>query len=513
MYLLLRLPSLWEPHWYTDEAGYVTTAQTMLGGKVLYSQIWTNKPPLQIWTIAVVTRLFGTAELTLHLLTFASGALTLAAVAYAAWRPMGPRRTLVALGLAAVLLGGPFLDAELALPESLLIAPATWAGAILVRRLEVGVPPGPPEPGPGAGRVEWWAIVVGALTAAAIAYQQTAVAGAAALGLALLLSGRLRALWQFAVTALGITAAWLAVALVIAGPSHVAFALVGFYVSFTEAVQPTSAGGTLQHALLLAAALVLVIGGAWGCRRRRASLWVYWLWAGAMLLVPAVAHQPYAHYLLPAAPPVALALASVPLPGRHRSSPGRYRSQGELGTRALSRGGLVALAAGVVLAAAGARVAGVDWVLPHAGTQGGIADYYGGSLRVLTGQQTLRAWQDAFDPRVAADRGAARWITSHGFGGARAVVWSSDAWPYALAHLPVLLPTPPIYNDEVLLGEGGPVATRVASLRPTLVITTEDAIRLYPEIEPVLRRDYRSVFRSGPETVYLRDGVALSRSG
>ena len=42
LYGLLRIPSFLEPHWYTDEAGYVTTARALLQGKVLYSQIWTN---------------------------------------------------------------------------------------------------------------------------------------------------------------------------------------------------------------------------------------------------------------------------------------------------------------------------------------------------------------------------------------------------------------------------------------------------------------------------------------
>lgn len=43
--LLLRLPSLFEPHWYTDEAGYANTAWLMMHGKVLYLSVWNNKPP------------------------------------------------------------------------------------------------------------------------------------------------------------------------------------------------------------------------------------------------------------------------------------------------------------------------------------------------------------------------------------------------------------------------------------------------------------------------------------
>ena len=38
LYAVLRIPSFLEPHWYTDEAGYATTARALLQGKVLYSQ-------------------------------------------------------------------------------------------------------------------------------------------------------------------------------------------------------------------------------------------------------------------------------------------------------------------------------------------------------------------------------------------------------------------------------------------------------------------------------------------
>ena len=49
------------------------------------------------------------------------------------------------------------------------------------------------------------------------------------------------------------------------------------------------------------------------------------------------------------------------------------------------------------------------------------------------------------------------WLDANGLSGSTAAVWSSDAWVYALADLQIVLPTPPIYNDEVLLGFRGPV--------------------------------------------------------
>ncbi len=179
LYAILRVPSFLEPHWYTDEAGYVTTARSLLQGKVLYSQIWTNKPPIDIWTVAVVTRLVGDSEAALHVVTFLSGLITLGAIAYAGTRVLGRRRTAVALLIAAALLGSPLFDAELLVPESLLIAPITWAGAILVTRV------GSPD------RARWplWPAAVGALAAVAIGFQQTALAETCAFGLVLSMVG------------------------------------------------------------------------------------------------------------------------------------------------------------------------------------------------------------------------------------------------------------------------------------------------------------------------------------
>ena len=75
--VILRLPSLMEPHWYTDEAGYVNVARELLSGKILYSQTWNNKPPGMLWTIALEVKLFGSSEIGLHVLTLISGMITM----------------------------------------------------------------------------------------------------------------------------------------------------------------------------------------------------------------------------------------------------------------------------------------------------------------------------------------------------------------------------------------------------------------------------------------------------
>jgi hypothetical protein len=113
--------------------------------------------------------------------------------------------------------------------------------------------------------------------------------------------------------------------------------------------------------------------------------------------------------------------------------------------------------------------------------------------------------QDTFDDRVSGDRATAAWIKSHGLSGHSAVAWSSDAWLYVLGDLPLSLPTPPIYNDEVLLGHTGQVAETVAQIDPEIIITTTDALTGFPEVLPLLNSNYRVVDQESTVTVWLRD--------
>jgi hypothetical protein len=221
-----------------------------------------------------------------------------------------------------------------------------------------------------------------------------------------------------------------------------------------------------------------------------------WLWAGATLLVPAAAHQPYAHLLTPSIPPIVLALATgLRVPSRLRlRSPDTLR--------------FAPLAAGAMLAGAQASVTGVDWdPLGLTGIQSPaptLGTYYMGALRTLTGREDRVTWSTDFDDKVLADARSCRWIREHGWSGHRAVLWSSDAWPYILADLPLLLPTAPIYNDVVLYGSHEATVARVAALDPELILTQDADLLQFPEITALLQRRYRQVLADFPDAVWIR---------
>jgi hypothetical protein len=499
-YALLRLPSFLEPHWYTDEAGYATTGREMLSGKLPYADIWNNKPPLHLATVGAVVKTLGSSETALHLVTFVSGALALGALAYAAHHLFRPWKAGTALLAAAALLGLPFFDAELLIPESLLIAPTTWAAAIVVVRLH-------------ERRIDTtgWAATAGLLAAIAVCYQQTALADAAALGLILLVhpAARPRHFAAYATAAIAATLAWVIPLLILVGPHTLWFALVGFYTGdYNASAQPGAHGRVLL--LLLALAVAFAVAGSVLMRRRRSTHpgWMFTVWAIATLCVPAAAQQPFAHFLGPCVIPCVLALAAA-LPDR-RPHPGRWLRD---------RGALLAaapLAAGLLTAGLLGRSAGVDWIPPGASQDSNgyrnLETYYAGAWQVATGRHSWTEWESEFDLRAPADTASAEWLRQHGFRGARAIVWSSDAWPYLLADLPVLLPTAPIYNDQVLLGSNGEVTNRVRALRPSIILAEVDDLAYFPEITTLLRSDYREVFSSTVDHVYLRNDLDIPAS-
>ena len=59
LFILLRLPSLFEPYWYGDEGIYLTLGQAIRRGSTLYSQIHDNKPPSLYYLAAIFPNLFG----------------------------------------------------------------------------------------------------------------------------------------------------------------------------------------------------------------------------------------------------------------------------------------------------------------------------------------------------------------------------------------------------------------------------------------------------------------------
>jgi 4-amino-4-deoxy-L-arabinose transferase-like glycosyltransferase len=482
---VLRIPSFFEPHWYTDEAGYLITAREMLAGKVLYVQIWNNKPPLHFLTVALLYRIFGINEAWLHLATLLTALAVLTAVAYVGVRLLSLWRTVAATLITAVTIGLPNLDGQLLIPENLLIVPTTWAGAILLTRLTRDRLR-PPE-------IRWWPLAVGVLAGVAIGYQQTAIADASAFALIIALAAPrpLRPLLLYAGSVAAVTALWLIPSLIMAGPGHVAYALIGNYISSTGDAIGKSGHSFHGLELELVAAAALIVLGAAGLRRVPIICWAPWVWAGATGLIAAAAQVPFAHYIIPAMAPAALAVASVQLP--------RIRP------RAIRVGGATCLVIGLLLTSRLAAVVGHDWTISEG--RRWLNHYYRGFAAVAFQRQSLTTWQNAFDARVRSDRGIVAYVDAHSLQRPNTVVFSSDAWPYLEANIPLSLRAGPIYVDNHLYAN---LPQHVENMNPQVIVVCWWDVWGHPPMGKILRARYHMVYSYGVDRVWVRDGSSVS---
>ncbi len=470
LYVALRLPSLWEPHWYSDEAGYATTAWLSTHGLVLYQGVWNNKPPLLFWIYDLALWAFGPSEFGLHLLSMLAGVLTLLALGVALQGRVRGRGRVVPMVLAAVLLGVPLLGGDLALPENFLIAPEAWGMLLILQALE---------------RTDGRRLALAApLLAAAVLIQQTALAAVAAALLLVMLRwgpGRVRsAVGLLLLTAAGVVAG-VAPYLIWATPARVWFLLVASYRQYTVSSLPITAAAMLPRAL----AGALLLTGAFWRRRDPPIRLLATVWLAADLLLYLLPARPYPHFLLPSVVPACLALAAY-WPLARRRWPGWRRA-------ALPASGAISAAAWLALLATNAS-----------GLFGGLLtmEYLPLTVGRATGLVTSSQYLGAFGVTALAEAQAVAFLEAHHLDGESAMVWSADAWPYLLARLRPILPTPAIYMDSAWLGEAQLIG-RVRTGRPQLILIAGYAVPA--ALRTILDSSYRVIERgAGGASLWMR---------
>ncbi len=484
LYVLLRVPTWFEPRWYTDESGYASTAWMTLHGKVLYLSAWNNKPPVLFWIYDAALRWFGPSETALHIFSTLAGLLAVAGVWLLARQALGSRRALAAGLLVAILIGTPAFNGDLALPENFLIAPTIWGMVAIFAASRSD-----------RGRAQWWGALAGALFGVGMLIQQTVLADFLAAAMTLVFVSPKR-FWR-PVLALAVTAA-LVVGLVLtpyvvrAGLHNVSFYLVTSFAGYTSGTLHPSVGSLMPRAI----ALALLVAGTL-LLRKRASFFhlLMWVWLGALLLAYVIPNRPYIHFLLPACVPAALLLASIEL--------GSYRR---------------------ILAGAGARwapllasvgLSAVLWTMVIGSnlTTGSLftfklaAEYYPVFVGRATGAIGHAQFVKAYNPAAASEDQAAAWLRRHGLAGATAVVWSPDAWVYLTTPLRSMLPAGPIYVDQFWMGTTS-LYHRVESMQPEVFIATAGYYNTLGPLSRFLQERYRQVARYPYAKLWVRADLA-----
>ncbi len=126
-FFLLRLPSLFEPYWYGDEGIYQVLGMGIRSGRLLYRDIWDNKPPLLYSLYAI----FGSDQFTIRFVSLAVGLLSVIVFFYLARRLFAEKKVAyLTTGIFAFLFGTPFLEGNIANSENFMMLPILGAGLL-----------------------------------------------------------------------------------------------------------------------------------------------------------------------------------------------------------------------------------------------------------------------------------------------------------------------------------------------------------------------------------------------
>lgn len=461
--VLLRLPTLLEPHHYADEGIFAAVAQQLLHGETLYRTVWDDKPPLIYWLYAAVLATAGPSMPTLRLIAALWAAAGTAAVALLGSRWASPRVGLAAGVLFALLVSTPFIEGTLALTELFAAAPVAWAYVL------AGVPT------PATARR---ALAAGVLLGVAVLFKQVAALDTLALGIALLLTGgpRRAALllggWLLLPATVG---ALLAVQGSLATGAHAVFGFYGGYLAAGSGHTPlTRLLGLVPGLIALSGA---VIAARWG---RLGPGHVLALWLAFAVTGATLAGRWYGHYLVQAAAPVALTVALLSSTRREAAS---------------------AHVLGPVLCAAALLVGATfnRFWLSYPMVRPG---YYANLAAYLSGQRDRAAFAAYFDWRVATQEAFAPLIRADAE--RTLFIWGEFPWLYALADAQNPTPYVTSYHTAYVAGAKEQVLRALWARPPRFIVWEHDEWRRLPGLEQLLAERYEQVARVGSTELFRR---------
>ena len=130
IFFFLRLPSLIEPYWYGDEGIYEVVGQSLDHGRVLYRDIWDNKPPLLYAVYAIAQG----DQTTVKALSLVVGLLSIIAF-YVLSQQLFKKQLIsfITTCIFLLLLGTPILEANIANAEDFILLPILITGIIIYK--------------------------------------------------------------------------------------------------------------------------------------------------------------------------------------------------------------------------------------------------------------------------------------------------------------------------------------------------------------------------------------------
>ena len=142
LFFLLRLPSLFEPHWYGDEGIYQAIGMALNNGSLLYKDIWDNKPPL----LYLVYALFHSDQFTVRLVSLIFGLLSVPVFFFLSKKLFsnlsGSRKIYyLTTSVFALLFALPILEGNIANAENFMLFPILIAALLVVKVITLSSTP------------------------------------------------------------------------------------------------------------------------------------------------------------------------------------------------------------------------------------------------------------------------------------------------------------------------------------------------------------------------------------
>lgn len=131
IFFLLRLPSLFEPYWYGDEGIYQVIGIALRNGRLLYRDIWDNKPPL----LYLIYAFFNGDQFWARLFSLTIGIFTVIAFYVLSARLFENKKKAVfwSTGIFTVLFGLPLIEGNIANAENFMLFPIILAGILVFK--------------------------------------------------------------------------------------------------------------------------------------------------------------------------------------------------------------------------------------------------------------------------------------------------------------------------------------------------------------------------------------------
>ena len=129
IFAFLRFPSLFEPYWYGDEGIYQVIGIALRQGRILYSEIWDNKPPV----LYLIYALFNGDQFYVRLLSLIAGAGVVVAFYFLAKKLFKNLHSVfVSTALFTLMFAIPVLEGNIANAENFMLLPIIAAFYLVI---------------------------------------------------------------------------------------------------------------------------------------------------------------------------------------------------------------------------------------------------------------------------------------------------------------------------------------------------------------------------------------------